>query len=108
MALDAARIWVKDPASTLTVGLWWQDVVDRGDALDSVVWTVPAGLTKVSESISAEDMTDMGVVYLAGQVALVRLSGGTPVGADIDIVCRITTVAGDVDERTITVAVRER
>lgn len=107
MALDAARIWIKDPASTLTVGLWWQDVVARGDALSAVAWTVPAGLTLVSEGISAAAMTDSGTVYPAGEVALVRLSGGTA-DTDYTIVCRVTTAAGDVDERSITVAVRER
>jgi hypothetical protein len=107
MALDASRIWIKDPASTLTVGLWWQDVIARGDTLSAVAWTVPTGLTKESEGISAADMTDSGQVYPSGQVALARISGGTA-GADYTIVCRVTTAAGDVDERSISVAVRER
>ena len=108
MALGPHVIWIKDPASTLTVGLHWPDVIARGDTLGSVAWAVPAGLTKVSEGINTVAMVDMGVSYPAGEVALVRLSGGTPVGADIDIICKITTAAGDIDERTITVAVRER
>lgn len=108
MTLDATRIWIKDPNSTLTVGLWWQDIVARGGILQSAVWTVPSGLTKVSESINGTALVDDGVTYPAGEVALVRLSGGAPVGSDIDIVCTVTTTAGDVDERTITVAVREK
>lgn len=107
MALDETRIWVKDPSSTLTVGLWWQDVAARGGTLQSVAWTVPAGLTKVSEGINTTSLVDDGTTYPVGQVALVRLSGGAAL-ADIDIVCRITTASGDVDERTITVQVRER
>ena len=107
MALDASRIWIKDPGSTLTVGLWWQDVVARGDTLSAVAWTVPAGLMLVAEGISTANMTDSGTVYPAGQVALARLSGGTA-GADYTITCKITTAAGDVDERSITVAAREQ
>ena len=107
MSLDPARIWKKDPASVLTVGLWWQDVIARGDSLSLVSWDVPAGLTKVSEGINAAPLTDMGIVYPAGEVAVVRLSGGT-VDANVTIVCQITTAAGDIDERSITVAVRQR
>ena len=108
MALDETRIWVKDPNSTLTVGLWWQDVAARGGTLQSVAWTVPVGLTKVSEGINTTSLVDDDTTYPVGQVALVRLSGGTPVGIDIEIICRITTATGDVDERTITVQIRER
>lgn len=107
MAIDTTRIWTKDPASILTVGLWWQDVAARGGKLQSVVWTVPAGLSKVSEGINTTTMVDDGSTYPIGQVAIVRLSGGTA-GADVDIVCRITTTTGDVDERKITVQVRDK
>lgn len=107
MTLDASRIWIKDTAAIRTVGLWWQDVVARGDTLSAVAWTVPAGLTKVSEGISADAMTDSGTVYPAGEVALVRLSGGVA-NTDYTITCQVTTAAGDVDERSITVAVRDR
>ena len=107
MALDASRIWIKDPASTLTVGLWWQDVIARGDTLSVVAWTVPTGLTLVSEGISAADMTDSGTVYPSGEVALARISGGTA-GADYTITCQLTTAGGDIDERSITVQVRQR
>lgn len=106
MALDETRIWTKDPGSTLSVGLWWRDVPARGGKLQSVAWVVPAGLNKISEGINTTTLVDDGITYPIGQVALVRLSGGTA-GADVDIVCRITTTGGDVDERTITVRVRD-
>ncbi len=105
--MEADRIWKKDPNSTLSVGIWWQDVIERGDTLSSATWTVPTGLTKVSEGINAAAMIDEGVTYPAGHVATVRISGGTA-GTDYTIVCRVTTGAGDIDDRSITVAVRER
>jgi hypothetical protein len=105
--MDASRIWIKDPDSTLTAGIWWQDVIERGDTLASVSWEVPAGLTKVAEGINAAAMIDSGVTYPVGQVGMVRVSGGTA-GADYTITCTVITAAGDVDERSITVAVRER
>lgn len=107
MALDAVRIWLKDPDSTLTVGLHWKDVVERGDSLSTVAWTVPAGLTKISESINGSAVLDRGITYPAGEVALVRVSGGVAL-SDYEITCNVTTAAGDIDERSITVAVRER
>lgn len=105
--MDKARIWVKDPQSTLAVGLHWEDVIERGDTLASAIWSVPDGLTKISEEINSAPMTDAGVIYAANEVALVKLSGGT-VGMDYVITCEVTTGAGDIDQRSITVAVRDR
>lgn len=105
--MEADRIWKKDPDSTLSSGIWWQDVIERGDTLSSVSWTVPTGLTKVSEGINASALIDNGVTYPIGQVAVVRLSGGV-VDTDYTITCRVTTAAGDIDDRSITVAVRDR
>jgi hypothetical protein len=105
--MDATRIWIKDPDSTLTAGIWWQDVIERGDTLASVSWEVPTGLTKVSEGINVDAMIDSGITYPAGQVAMVRISGGTA-DTNYTITCTVTTTAGDIDERSITAAVRER
>lgn len=105
--MDPTRIWQKDPDSTLSVGLWWQDVIERGDTLTGVTWTVPTGLTKVSEGISATDLIDNATTYPAGQVAVVRVSGGTA-DTDYTITCTVTTASGDIDQRSITVAVRDR
>ena len=107
MALDPSRIWIKDPQATLTVGLHWPDVIARGDSLSNVAWNVPTGMSKVSEGINAADMIDSGTTYPAGEVAIVRVSGGTA-NTDYTLTCTITTAAGDIDERSITAAVRER
>jgi hypothetical protein len=105
--MDAQRIWQKDPDSTLTVGIHWADVIERGDSLASAVWDVPTGMTKVSEGLNGADMIDSGITYPAGEVAIVRVSGGTA-GTDYTLTCTVTTASGDVDERSITAAVRER
>lgn len=105
--MDPTRIWQKVPGSTLSAGLWWQDVIERGDTLSSITWTVPTGLTKVSEGISTTALIDNGVTYAAGEVAVVRISGGT-VDTDYTITCTATTASGDVDQRSIIVAVRDR
>ena len=107
MALDAQRIWKKDPAAELTVGLWWEDVIVRGDTLASVSWTVPTGLTKLSEGVNTAAIDDAGTIYPIGTVALLRLSGGVA-DLDYDCVCQVTTGNGDIDERTLTVMARER
>lgn len=63
-----------------------------GDTLASASWSVPAGITKLSESAS-------------GTVATVWLAGGS-VGVDYDVTCRIVTVGGRKDERTLRIQVR--
>jgi hypothetical protein len=61
-------------------------------SITSVVWTVPSGLTKDSQSE-------------VGRVAFVTLSGGTD-GVDYEILARMTPSSGNVVEQTITVPVR--
>ena len=60
--------------------------------VSSVVWTVPSGLTKDSQSES-------------GTVAYITVSGGTD-GVDYDVLCRMTPTAGSIIEQTITIPVR--
>lgn len=60
--------------------------------VSSVVWTVPTGLTNVSQRID-------------GTRAYITLSGGTD-GADYDVLCRMTPTAGNIVEQTITIPVR--
>lgn len=71
---------------------------EGGEVINAHVWTVPAGLTKVSEAISSD-----------GKVSTVFLSGGTA-GTDYEVVCQITTdnATPRIDERTLKVQVRER
>lgn len=96
----------KDPDATLTYGMAWADWLD-GDTLSTAVWTVPAGITKGTASINAAPIDVDGVSQAANTVALVSLSGGTA-GIDYTVTCRVTTAAGDIDDRSIVVACRER
>jgi hypothetical protein len=87
--------WTKDPASTLDYNVDWDSDDWLGtDTIASVTWTVPAGITSVSTSATTT-------------IATIFVSGGT-VGQDYDIGCRITTVGGRIDERTIRLKVRQR
>jgi len=79
--LDGSVVWTCRHPSTATVAL-----------VSSVVWTVPTGITKDSQSES-------------GALANIVLSGGTD-GVDYEILCRMTPTIGSVMEKTITVQVR--
>lgn len=63
-------------------------------SVSSTVWTVPAGLTKESQT---ED----------GFVTYITLSAGTD-GVDYDVTCRMTPSSGNVIEQTITIPVRSQ
>lgn len=89
----AKTMRAKDPDSVLSYGIDWQLWLGAGIILTSA-WTVPTGLTKVSES-----NTDKATAIV--------LSGGT-IGASYDVTNIITTVAGLTDSRTIRIPVAQR
>ena len=62
--------------------------------LSAAVWTVPAGITKDSDSLGSD-------------TALVWLSGGTA-GSFYTVACKITTTDGREDERSMLILVVER
>jgi len=64
------------------------------DTIASAVVTTPTGLTEASETNTTTKVT-------------VWLSGGT-VGQSYTVTCRITTVAGRVDERSLLIRVRDK
>lgn len=70
----------------------WLDEVE--DTIATSTWIVPTGLTKVTETNTTK-------------LATVWLSGGT-VGTNYTVTNRITTVGGRIDDRSITIRVRER
>lgn len=74
-------------------GITWEHL-GLEDAITSVAWDVPAGLTSVSTANT--DWT-----------ATVTISGGTA-GTTYIVRCRITTDAGLVDDRSFRVVVRAR
>lgn len=106
--LSAAGDWIeKDPEAVLNYGLCFDEYMQTGDTIATAAWTVPAGLTKVSDALNVAPMVVRGVERAANTVALVRLSGGTA-GTNYLVTCRITTQSGDVDDRSFTVRVKEK
>jgi hypothetical protein len=104
----AGVAWIlKDPSAVLTYGLGWEDWLTGSDLLSTASWTIPAGLTLLSQSLNGSPLTVGDRTYAANTCALVRISGGTA-NVDYTCVCQITTVAGDIDERSIIVKVRDR
>jgi hypothetical protein len=88
--------WPRESGETVTDGsLVWtcrHPSSSTVPSVSSVDWTVPAGLTKDSQSES-------------GTLANVVLSGGTD-GVDYEVLCRMTPSSGSVIEQTIVVKVR--
>lgn len=98
----------KNPVAVRTYGLAWENDLNPGDLLAAVSWTVPSGLSKISEGINATPITDRsGNVYPPATVALIRVSGGAA-GRNYRMECHITTVAGDEDGSSLTLMVREQ
>ena len=83
----------KDPAAILDYGFNWLSWL-AGDTIQTSTWTVPTGLTKVSDSATTSTTTAW-------------ISGGTA-GTDYTVVNRIVTAGGRTDERSIIFQVRER
>ena len=86
--------WLKDPDATLDWRFDWTDWLDDGETITTSVMTVSAGLVKESDSHSASSAT-------------VWVSGGSP-GTPYSVANKITTSAGRIDERTITIRVTNR
>jgi len=81
-----ATTFLKDPGAILNYTEDWED--DLGvDTIASVVWTVPTGITKDSQSNT-------------NTTASIVLSGGTAMNTYY-VGCQITTAAGLVDERML-------
>lgn len=88
--------FIKDPSALLDYSwdwsLWLADITDT---ISSATVTVPAGLTAVEEPVVAD------------AVVTQRVSGGV-VDTTYTMVCQITTVGGLIDERSISLAIRNR
>jgi hypothetical protein len=84
----------KSPYATLSYSVDWTAWLSAGDTIDTVTWTVPAGLTNVQESNTATK-------------ASIKLSGGTA-GQQYDVRCQIETVGGLIDARTLRFMVVDR
>jgi len=83
----------KDPQSTLDYSWDWAPWLGT-DTIATALVTTPAGLTELSEATTTTKVT-------------VWLSGGT-VGQSYTVTCKITTVAGRIDERSLLIRVRDK
>lgn len=86
---------IKDPSAIKDYKYdWGTNWLAAGETISSATVTVPAGLTKVSQSNTTTTVT-------------VRLSGGTAGPTWIPVVCHITTNQGQEDDRTIYIKVQD-
>jgi hypothetical protein len=85
--------FMKDPNAIIDFAIDWAAWLGT-DTIATATWTVPTGITKVTDSASTT-------------VATIWLSGGTA-GAQYDLLCRITTAGGRTDDRTISIYAREK
>jgi hypothetical protein len=90
--------FIKDPDDKRDYAVDWSTwLTNEGDTAASVQWITPAGI--VRENNPAPSLT--------GGKATAWWSGGTD-GVDYPITCRLTTTAGRVIDRTLTIKVRSR
>lgn len=87
--------YTQSPDDILDYPINWQYwLAEVGDTIDDSVWELETGLVKVDESFDDNTTT-------------VWVSGGSD-GADYELVNRITTAAGRVRQKTITVVFQQR
>ena len=89
-----ATAFLKDPDAKLDYSVDWSEWLEEGDSISASVWTVTAGITKISDAH-------------ANGVATIWLSGGTA-ETQYNVANKITTTAGRIDERTLSIIVQSR
>jgi hypothetical protein len=87
-------VYVKDKDAVLDYKVDWATWLQASETISTSTFTVPAGITKDSQSNTTTTAT-------------VWLSGGT-VGQEYAVINRITTNQGRTDDRTITIRVQEQ
>ncbi len=87
----------KDPSATLDYSIDWSAWLPSGDTIDTATWTATTGLTVEASPAPS----------VASGIATVWLSGGVS-GTRYTATCQVTTTAGRIDERSITIAVKDR
>lgn len=83
----------KDPDSVLDYSVDWAKWLVEEDTIATSTWTVPAGLTKDSDSHT--DTT-----------ATVWLSGGGAINTQYEITNRITTTQGRTEDKSFPITMR--
>lgn len=94
---------LKDPNAVLDFPVDWSRWLASGETITAATVTPATGLT-VQGSPAIEDSQETGV---PDSVVVPILSGGT-VGQKYDVTYHITTSEGRVDDRSITVVIKER
>jgi hypothetical protein len=84
----------KDPSAVLDYYIDWTDWLAASETILTATWTVPAGITKDSQTLSSP---------LVG----IWLSGGTA-GTNYLISCKVVTNQVRTDERSMMIIVRDR
>lgn len=86
----------KDPNATLDYSQDWSDWLSPiSDTITGTpVWTLGAGLTKISQS----NTTTSASAFISGGV----------IGSKEPVACKITTTGGRVDERTVYLKIVQR
>ncbi len=77
----------------------------QGATISTTTWTVPDGITKVSDNKSA--LTMRGITYAVDTVCNILLSSGTD-GEDYELLNRVELSDSRILDKTITVPVREQ
>lgn len=85
------------PGATLDVSWDWSDWLPAGDTLASYTVTVPAGVTKVSDSRAGAIVT-----------AWVTVPDNTLLFASFALLCEIVTAQGRRDERVFLITATQR
>lgn len=89
------NVFVKDPDSLLDYRFAWTEWLEEiSDTIDSVAWVVPTGVTNEADSATTTTAT-------------VWVSGGT-LNQSYTVTCRITTVGGRTDDRSLILKIREK
>jgi hypothetical protein len=86
--------WLKDPSAIIPYTVDWTKWLIGSDTISTSSWTVPSGITKVSDTYDTKTCT-------------IKLSGGTA-GQEYVIANKIGTVGGITDERSFTIRVEDR
>ncbi len=86
--------WVKDPDAVLDWSFDWTDWLANGEVISTSIFIVTAGIVVNSTSNTTQGAT-------------VWLSGGTD-GRPYLVTNRITTNQGRIDDRSITIRVKNR
>lgn len=91
----AVEKFYKDPDATLDYVVDWNEWLD-GDTISDMDYIADDGITVETGRCSFDTAT-----------STLWLSGGTA-GQTYDVVCRVTTALGRVDDRTIRFTIKER